>query len=99
MNQLLTTLRFFATGGHISSIADFMGMHTSTASRIISKVSGAIASLRPRYVKMPEGNEIIDVQTDFFNIAGFPRVLGCIDGTHIRIQSPGNVFLNIQSNL
>lgn len=89
MNQLLTLLRFFATGGHVSSVADYMGMHTSTASRIISKVSHVIASLRPQYIKMPERNEILDVQTSFYEIARFPRVIGCIDGTHIRLQSPG----------
>lgn len=28
-------------------------------------------------------------QRQFFDIAGFPRVLGLVDGTHIKIQSPG----------
>lgn len=72
-----------------------MGMHTSTASRIISRVSASIASLRPRYINMPEGNELLDVQRDFYDIARFPRVIGCIDGTHIRVQSPGKKNLCI----
>lgn len=69
-----------------------MGMHTSTASRIISKVSGVIANMAPRYIQLPQGNEVIDVQSDFFNLSSFPKVLGCIDGTHIRIQSPGKYY-------
>lgn len=66
------------------------GMHLSTVSRIIKKVSEAIARLRPRFIKMPEGiDEIQATQNKFFDIASFPRVLGAIDGTHIKIQSPG----------
>lgn len=91
INQLLTTLRFYACAGHQTSIGDFIGMHQSTVSRIVNKVSVALAGLNRRYIKMPEANEIVRVQNDFYNIARFPRVLGCIDGTHIKIQSPGNI--------
>ncbi|KAK4881710.1 hypothetical protein RN001_005029 [Aquatica leii] len=45
MNQLLTALRFYASAGHLTAIADYMGMHTSTASRIVKKVTEAIAGL------------------------------------------------------
>lgn len=38
------------------------------------------------------------MKTKFFNVAGFPSVIGCINGTHIPIQSPGGynaeLFLN-----
>ncbi|KAH1024878.1 hypothetical protein HUJ05_009713, partial [Dendroctonus ponderosae] len=37
INQLLTCMRYYASAGHITSVADFMGMHVSTASRIILK--------------------------------------------------------------
>lgn len=66
-----------------------MGIHTATASRIIKKVSNAIASLGQQYIQMPQEDEMLEVQREFFNIASFPRVVGCIDGTHIKIQSPG----------
>jgi hypothetical protein len=89
MNQLLTTLRFYASVGHLATVADYMGMHVSTTSRIIAKVSRTIARLRPRYIKMPEGQEIQTTQNKFYEVARFPRVLGVIDGSHIKIQSPG----------
>lgn len=41
------------------------------------------------YINIPQGDEIVAIQQGFFNIAAFPRVLLVIDGTHIRIQSPG----------
>lgn len=89
MNQLLATLRFFACGTHQDAIGDFMGMHQTTASRLIKKVAEAIARLRHMHVQMPTGNEIIQVQNDFYQLARFPGVVGCIDGTHIKIKSPG----------
>ncbi|KAG5869320.1 hypothetical protein JTB14_013857 [Gonioctena quinquepunctata] len=47
INQLLTTLRFYASSGHLAAVADFMGIHESTASRIVSRLSRAIARLYP----------------------------------------------------
>lgn len=90
VNRILTALRFYATGAHLATIADFMGIHTATACRIIKRVSYLIASLSQRYIHMPTSQEeILEVQRGFYDIASFPRVVGCIDGTHIRIQSPG----------
>ncbi|XP_071052055.1 putative nuclease HARBI1 [Onthophagus taurus] len=89
MDQLLTCLRFYATGGHLSTISDFMGTHVATSSRIIKNVSIALASLSHAYIKMPTENNIQKIQRDFYNIALFPSIVGCIDGTHIKIQSPG----------
>ncbi|KAJ8915261.1 hypothetical protein NQ315_014768 [Exocentrus adspersus] len=38
---------------------------------------------------MPNRQEQIHIQSRFYNISRFPRVIGCIDGTHIKIQNPG----------
>ncbi|KAJ8915376.1 hypothetical protein NQ315_008263 [Exocentrus adspersus] len=89
INQLLTTLQFYATCGHQTAIGDFMGIHQSAVSRIISKVSQGIARLGPQYITMPNRQEQIHIQSRFYNISRFPRVIGCIDGTHIKIQNPG----------
>lgn len=79
INQLLICLRVYATGGHLLSIADFGGIHTSTVSRIVKRVSEAIASLRPIYIKFPSTPEEIQAtQNNFFAIASFPRVVGVI---------------------
>ena len=74
------------------TIGDFNGVHKSTASRIILRVSQVIASLAPEYIKLPQGeNEIVACKAEFYRIAKFPRVVGAVDGTHIRLQSPGKV--------
>ena len=92
MNQLLTTLRLYACGGHQTSIGDFMRVHQSTVSRIFKRVTEAIARHRPDFIKMPIDHETIQVGRGFYVISRFPKVLGCIDGTHIKIQSPGLLF-------
>lgn len=86
----MTALLFYATGGHQINIGDYMYMDQSTVSRIIKKVSEAIAGLRARFIRMPvTEQERITCQNNFYQIARFPRVIGCVDGTHIAIQSPG----------
>lgn len=68
---------------------DAGGVSIATASRVVTRVSRAIASLRPRYIKMPEGDNATEVKQAFYNIARFPRCIGAIDCTHVKIQSPG----------
>ncbi|XP_018314287.1 putative nuclease HARBI1 isoform X3 [Mycetomoellerius zeteki] len=89
LHQLLLTLRFYATGTFQDTIADFGGIHKSTMCRIIKKVTTAIASLRPQYINFPNTNQSLrQTKEKFYNIACFPRVVGAIDGTHIKILSP-----------
>lgn len=96
MNQLLLTLRFYASSGHLIQTADFMNVDvsTTTVSRVIAYVSRLIASLRPRVVKMPHPQELVRGQNNFFEIAGFPKVLALIDCTHVKIDSPGKFLKN-----
>nr|CAI5832615.1 unnamed protein product [Callosobruchus analis] len=90
MNQLLMFLRLCATGTYLSCIADFSGAHLATVSRHVKRVAVALARLSPRFIRMPEtAEEIGNAQHGFYQIARFPRVVGAVDGTHIRIKSPG----------
>ncbi|KAK8404685.1 hypothetical protein O3P69_007734 [Scylla paramamosain] len=41
------------------------------------------------YIKFPEPTDIPDLASNFFNIAGMPGCIGCIDGSYINIISPG----------
>ncbi|XP_037302325.1 putative nuclease HARBI1 [Manduca sexta] len=89
INQLLTTLRFYATNNTQLATGDFSGFSVSTAHRI-HRVSAAIASLHQEYVKFPtKRQEIQQEQSNFYQIAKFPRAIGAMDCTHVRITSPG----------
>ncbi|KAI4463174.1 hypothetical protein MML48_4g00008073 [Holotrichia oblita] len=90
LQQLLLTLRYYASGNMQIAVADFMGVSKASACRIIRRVSTAIASLSPRYISMYDNN--IDMERaaeKFYGIARFPRVIAAIDCTLIKIDSPG----------
>ena len=89
MQQLLLALRFYATGSFHVIVGDIVGISKATACRIVHKVSAAIAALRPYYIVFPEAQERQKIVANFYNIANFPGVVGAIDCTHIKIQSPG----------
>lgn len=69
------------------SVADFIGVSKTSACRIVFDVSCAIARLYNTYIHM-----LPNTEQDFYNISRFPRVLGALDGTHIRIQSPCKII-------
>lgn len=91
MNQLLCALRFYATGCFQLTAGDLSGFSISTANRIIHRVSCAIATLRPAYIHFPDTrDEIRKTQLEFYDRARFPRVIGAIDCSHVKLRkSPG----------
>ncbi|XP_017465157.1 PREDICTED: putative nuclease HARBI1 [Rhagoletis zephyria] len=96
---LLLALRFYASGSFLICVADFCGVSVPSASRAVSKVSKAIAGLAPTFIKMPKtSTESESANRAFHQIAKFPKVVGCIDCTHIRIQSPGGENAEIFRN-
>lgn len=95
LEQIFITLRFYATG--TLQISD-TNVHKTTMSRVVYKVSKEITKLAKSYITMPIGSELQEVKELFYNIAGFPNVIGCIDGTHIPIQSPGGNLAELYRN-
>jgi nuclease HARBI1 len=90
MNQVLSTLRYFATGSQLTACGDIIGAHESTACRILHRITHAIACLYSDFIKMPVTvNEQNTIAAQFYNIAKFPRCIGAIDCTHVKILSPG----------
>ncbi|XP_046986148.1 putative nuclease HARBI1 [Schistocerca americana] len=89
INRLLITSRAYATGAFNILIGGNSNIHRTTAQRIISDVSDIIASLSPRFIKFPAREEVRSVMYGFSQLDRFPGVLGTLDCTHIRIQSPG----------
>ena len=87
--QVLAALRFFATGTMQKDAGDLHGISQASVSRCISNVSAAICSLASEHIVFPRGSDA-EKQTmaGFHDIAHFPSVLGCVDGTQIAIISP-----------
>lgn len=87
--QILIALRFYATGSFQEVLGDLATCDKSTICRVLQKVTNAIANLSHAYIKMPMQDEFHHVAEEFYELAGFPRVIGTVDGTHIRVNSPG----------
>lgn len=86
--QLLIALRFYATGSFHMMDADLFGVHQTTVTRIVHKVSRILASLSGDYIKFPTIEQQAAQRLRFFQIDNFPNVIGLIDGTHIEIEKP-----------
>ncbi|XP_061184638.1 putative nuclease HARBI1 [Saccostrea echinata] len=89
--QVMVTLRYFATGKMQLCSGDNFGLHQSTISRIIQRVTTALVQphIVKQFISFPMQAETIRKhQADFFGLAKFPGVIGAIDGTHIRIIAP-----------
>lgn len=78
-------------------VGDCIQIHKSTVCRVIRRVSLALCRHMNNYVCMPSINAQNTNKQKFHAIASFPDVLGCIDGTQIRIKAPTvdeNAFVN-----
>jgi hypothetical protein len=88
LNKILLTMRCFATGAFQQIVGDTLAVHKSTAC-IMQHIVHKIAELKPQYIKMPSAEELQMVKLNFYRLGRMPRVIGAIDCTHVRINSPG----------
>ncbi|XP_049840416.1 putative nuclease HARBI1 [Schistocerca gregaria] len=65
MNTLLMTLREYTTGALNIVIGDSANVHSTTALRIISEVSGIIPTMSCQYIKFPSQLEVRSVMDGF----------------------------------
>ena len=99
MGQLFVPMRNLATGCFQRVTADFVGVSTSSANRIIHRVCNIIASSNKEYIKFPRTE--VTVQTtkqNFMHIVSSPGIIGSVDCTHVPIQTPGGDFAEIYRN-
>ena len=86
--QLLVALRYYATGSFQIVHGDLQGVSQPSASRIVKTVSTAIAGKRAGNIRFPTGEKATETKRKFYEMHGFPDVLGCVDGVHVPIQAP-----------
>ncbi|KAH8026624.1 hypothetical protein HPB51_022599 [Rhipicephalus microplus] len=89
--QLLITVRFYGAGTFQVVMGDLVNVSQPTVSRVIERVSRLIAKhLFPAVGNFPNPDDRCrETMVEFYRIAEFPGVTGCIDCTHVRIISPG----------
>lgn len=88
--QVLSALRFYASGSFQNVIGDVFGLSQPSISRCISDVTDALVRRINQYINFPDEAERRTNKSDFYKIAHFPNVVGVIDGTHIPIKAPND---------
>ena len=89
LQQVLIALGFYASGSFLQVIGDTFGVDKSTVSRVITEVSRALTAKQPLFIKWPSTNdECTTIKNESYSRGGFPCVIGCVDGTHVRLQAP-----------
>lgn len=95
--QVCIALRYFATGSMQNVVGDTIQVHKSTVCRAIRRVSLALCRRLNEHVTMPSAARQHAVTQKLYNVAGFPDVVGCVDGTHFKIKAPStheNAYVN-----
>ena len=93
----MLALRFYASGSFMEVIGDTMGFDKSTVSRAINNVTNALVLHKDKFIKWPNPAETPESKQNFFLRGGFPGVIGCVDGTHVRIQAPwGSLWVHFE---
>ena len=88
--QVLVALRFYASGNFMQVIGDTFGIDIATVSRAVRDVTDALFAMKDRAITFPRTErEKNEVKAGLYEIRGFPGLIGCIDGTHVKILSPG----------
>ena len=87
--QILICLRYLAGGCYLNIIADTLKVSRASVSRSVTTVCSALCEVACQYIRMPSSEAVIDeVKQKFKELAGMPSILGCVDGTFVRIAKP-----------
>jgi hypothetical protein len=84
--QILTFLRFVGNNSFYHAIRDVNGPSTHTVGRIIRRVANAIFGIKNDFIQWPANPETL--AQGFYQIAGFPSVVGALDGSHVPVSPP-----------
>lgn len=85
--QICIALHWLGNGGQYHVISDAHGVSKASVCRCVRSVVYAVNEIKfPQVVTWPEN--ILNVSAGFFAKAGFPQVIGCVDGTLVKIDSP-----------
>ena len=86
--MMLHILWILATPDCFRSVALRFGTYPSTVHRHYVRIIEAICDLAPRYIQWPSPAEREVTKAAFERYAGFPGVVGLIDGTFVNITAP-----------
>lgn len=77
-------------------VADVVRVSPSTVCLVLPKVCMALIAHLHTYIKMPGTQQGLEnAAAQFYELAQFPRTIGAIDCTHVKLQSPGGQLVRV----
>ena len=96
--KVLLCLKTLGSGSFQSTSKDFLKVAQPTVSKVLTQFVNSITTEASRCIYTPRSREeVAKKKHDFYQLAGFAGVIGCIDGSHIPIVAPQEdefVFIN-----
>ncbi|XP_060572463.1 putative nuclease HARBI1 [Ruditapes philippinarum] len=87
--KLLLFIKYLSTQTTFQQLADIFVVFETSVHSVIHDVSEIICvKLLPELIKWPTGKKAKETIDGFQQLAGFPRIMGTIDGSHIPIRTP-----------
>ena len=87
--KVLICLKTLGSGSFQNCSKDFVQVSQPSVSKILTSFSDSKVKLAPKFIFMPPTRaDVFETKHDFYQVAGFPSVIGCIDGSHIPIVAP-----------
>lgn len=71
-----------------SDASDRFNVTRSTLYKVISRCTLFLSEMPREVITWPQGEEKYIIERGFSDRHGFPGVIGCLDGTHIKIDKP-----------
>jgi len=70
-------------------VGDTTGRGKATVCRIVTSVTDSLVRVSRQLISWPTRQRKTDTASGFNILAGFPNVIGAMDGPHVRIIKPG----------
>jgi len=89
--QFLVFVKFGATDSFQITVGNLNNITQGTISKMIKRVAISVAKLYKHFVKYPSHEEARLEIRKFYELSRLPGVVGAIDCTHVKINSPGGM--------
>uniref|UniRef100_A0A673CVJ1 Putative nuclease HARBI1 n=1 Tax=Sphaeramia orbicularis TaxID=375764 RepID=A0A673CVJ1_9TELE len=91
MTKLLATLHFLASGSFQHTVTICAGISQSSFCSVVSEVLNTMSRRMGRHIQFPCTRDALNAtKHGFYAVAGFPRVIGAIDCTHVQLVPPSD---------
>ena len=86
ITQICAVLNILGTGATYRKTAELMGISPRSVLYCFWPIIDQFLNRAPEFIKFPENT--IQISQQFYDLGQIPNVIGCVDGTLIRIKRP-----------